>query len=521
MRGRCPAGRVAAVFLALALSLSGASWVAPSLALADEVAYSAAEPPALASPAAYLVDEDTGTVLLEKDADVARPPASVTKVMTALVVLENADLDAQVTVEEGDFEHVTRESTVAGLRAGETLTVKDLLAGLLLPSGNDAAYVLARAVGGDWQTFVGMMNEKAASLGCASTHFSDPCGLTSENHYTTARDLATMFEAALAYPAFVEIAGSATWDLPATSENPARTLENTNELIDPESPSYLPDTIVAGKTGFTYAAGRCLIVAAERDGMRLVGVVLGAPNEEDEEGVWAHFADVRSMLEWGFGAWTTGEVVTVGSALASADVELSSTGDEVDALATEAITATVPRGTTLDDLTVTPSWDGSFQAPVEEGQALGEATVALGDRILGTVGVAAAQTMELSLVDYAIWWLSSDPTHAAIAASAFAAVMVVVGLVAGISSRRRRRERERYRVPSGVPVVVPSSGVGRANLVSPAKGGTHDAPKHAAPKHAASKQSSPKQAEPKGSAPKHAAPKHAAPKKDSSRDGRG
>lgn len=158
------AGRAVASALALALALASAgvprvAWAqdgvepvavaadasAEAPAAEDSPAYSADEPPALSSPVALLVDRDTGYVLFEQGADEQRTPASITKILTALVVLENASLDDVVTVEEGDFEHVTPESTTAGLKAGDVLTVRDLLAGLLLPSGNDAAYVLARA----------------------------------------------------------------------------------------------------------------------------------------------------------------------------------------------------------------------------------------------------------------------------------------------------------------------------------------------------------------------------------------
>ena len=409
---------------------------------AETPAYSADEPPALSSPVALLVDRDTGYVLFEQGADEQRTPASITKILTALVVLENASLDDVVTVEEGDFEHVTAESTTAGLKAGDVLTVRDLLAGLLLPSGNDAAYVLARAVGGDWQTFVGMMNEKAASLGCTSTHFSDPCGLAEDNHYTTARDLVTIFEAVMAYPAFQEIAGSSTWQMPATGDNPARTITTTDLLLDPESPVYMGDEIVAGKTGFTYDAGKCLIVAAQRDGMNLVGVVLGGSDEEDADGVTPNYYDMRSLLAWGFGAWETGEVVSAGDVVASAEVTLSSDGDEVGARSDDAIVTTFPRGTTIADLTVEPSWEGAFQAPIEKGDSLGEAAISLDGRALGTVGVSAASAMELSLVDYALWWVTSDPVHMGIVAGVVTVVFVVIGLVAAAVGRGRRRNEQ-------------------------------------------------------------------------------
>lgn len=448
---------------------TGAAAEAPA---ADAPAYAADEPPALSSPVALLVDRDTGYVLFEQGADEQRTPASITKILTALLVLENMDLDDVVTVEEGDFEHVTAESTTAGLKAGDVLTVRDLLAGLLLPSGNDAAYVLARAVGGDWQTFVGMMNERAAELGCTSTHFSDPCGLAEENHYTTARDLVTIFEAALAYPAFQEIAGSSTWQMPATGDNPARTITTTDLLLDPESPVYMGDVVVAGKTGFTYDAGKCLIVAAEKDGMRLVAVILGGSDEEDADGVTPNYFDMRSLLAWGFGAWETGEVVSAGDVVASAEVTLSSDGDAVDARSDDAIVTTFPRGTTIADLTVEPSWEGAFQAPIEEGDALGEAAISLDGRALGTVGVSAASAMELSLVDYALWWVTSDPVHMGIVAGVVVAVFVVIGLVSAAAGRRRRR-RDQFTIAVGERRTI-APGPGGQRLKPPsAKSGKH------------------------------------------------
>lgn len=481
MARRAPA---LALALALAVGVAGvprAAWAQDGIEpattsaeapAADAPVYSADEPPALSSPVALLVDRDTGYVLFEQGADEQRTPASITKILTALLVLENMDLDDVVTVEEGDFEHVTAESTTAGLKAGDVLTVRDLLAGLLLPSGNDAAYVLARAVGGDWQTFVGMMNERAAELGCTSTHFSDPCGLAEENHYTTARDLVTIFEAALAYPAFQEIAGSSTWQMPATGDNPARTITTTDLLLDPESPVYMGDVVVAGKTGFTYDAGKCLIVAAEKDGMRLVAVILGGSDEEDGDGVTPNYYDMRSLLAWGFGAWETGEVVSAGDVVASAEVTLSSDGDAVDARSDDAIVTTFPRGTTIADLTVEPSWEGAFQAPIEEGDALGEAAISLDGRALGTVGVSAASAMELSLVDYALWWVTSDPVHMGIVAGVVVAVFVVIGLVSAAAGRRRRR-RDQFTIAVGERRTI-APGPGGQRLKPPsAKSGKH------------------------------------------------
>ncbi|WP_455138917.1 D-alanyl-D-alanine carboxypeptidase family protein [Thermophilibacter sp.] len=450
MRSRGLAHRLVAGLLALLVTLAPALGVTAALALAEEggaaPAASADVPPALAASRALLVDRTTGLVLLEQNADERACPASITKVMTALLVLESVDdLDEEVTVQESDLERITWEDSVAGLRPGETYTVRDLLACLLIPSGNDASYVLARYVGGgDWHAFVDRMNERAAELGCTGTHFANPCGMDEDGHYTTARDIATFFEAALAHPEFVQIAGSATWDLPATSEQPARTLETTDGLIDPESPVYYPDTIRASKTGTTLNAGRCLVSEATRDGMDLVAVVLGAPLESDASGLNMSFTDMRALLEWGFSAWTSGEVVAKGDVLGSAEVALSDSGETVGVQAAGAISATVPRDVTLDDLTVELSWDGPLTAPLGRGQGLGEATVSLDGRELGTVEVVAASAMGLSLPKLVQSWVS-DPVHVAIVV----AVAVVVVVVALASSRAASRRRARRRVAAG------------------------------------------------------------------------
>ena len=176
--------------LLVALAATGATALTltvPVRALADEGAtqvYSAAQAPELSAQAAFLYDRTTGTVLLDKNAGERHYPASMTKVMTALVALEHANLTDEVTVEQADLDMITADSSNAGLRAGETLTVENLLACLLLPSGNESSYVLARHVAGDYQAFVDMMNSRAAELGCTGTHFVNPCGLHDDNHYT-------------------------------------------------------------------------------------------------------------------------------------------------------------------------------------------------------------------------------------------------------------------------------------------------------------------------------------------------
>lgn len=229
----------------------------------------AMRPPTSTAQAVLVMDMETGRPVLERNARTQFAPASITKMMTAVVVLEHADLGATVTVQPDDLE----EGSTMGLRAGDVVTVEDLLWGLLLPSGNDAAETLARFVGGgSVQTFVGMMNDKAAALGLTGTHFANPHGLDDDGHYSTALDLATLGRYAMQKPLFARIVSTRDYTVTAGRRFE---LHNTNQLL------YLTADVpgVNGiKTGFTDNAGDSLVASVEREGRKVIVVVLGSTN---------------------------------------------------------------------------------------------------------------------------------------------------------------------------------------------------------------------------------------------------
>ena len=187
--------------------------------------------PLIDATAALLVNADTGMVLYEKNADERRYPASTTKVMTALLTLEHVeDLEEIVTAQESDFENVTADSSNADIKVGEQVRVIDLLYALMLPSANEAAYMLARHVGGSYEEFVNMMNARAQELGCTGTHFSNPCGLHADDHYSTARDLLLISQAAMQDETFVTIAETAQYRMPATNMHDSRIIFTTSSF---------------------------------------------------------------------------------------------------------------------------------------------------------------------------------------------------------------------------------------------------------------------------------------------------
>lgn len=233
---------------------------------------------------AVLIDADSGSVLYQKDADVRLPMASTTKIMTALVALENADTDTVVTIPP---EAVGVEGSSVCLKAGESMTLGELLYAVLLESANDAAAAVAFAVGGSIEDFAVMMNEKATSMGLENTSFANPHGLDSENHYTSARELAIIAAEALENESFKEIVGTYRHKIPMSTGG-YRYLLNHNKMLK------LYDGAIGVKTGFTKKSGRCLVSAAERDGLRLVAVTLNAPDD---------WRDHSAMLDYGFGSY--------------------------------------------------------------------------------------------------------------------------------------------------------------------------------------------------------------------------
>ena len=212
-----------------------------------------------------LLDKATDIVLVDINSDKRMPMASTTKIMTALVVLENADLSKNVVI---PAQACGVEGSSMYLIAGETLSVKDLLYGLMLTSGNDAAVALAIHVGKTQENFVEMMNEKAGALGLQNTNFVNPSGLPDDNHYTTAKELAIITSHALDNETFKEIVSTQTAKVPYNNNPDGRTLKNHNKLLS------MYDSAIGVKTGFTKKAGRCLVSAAQQDGVTLICVTL-------------------------------------------------------------------------------------------------------------------------------------------------------------------------------------------------------------------------------------------------------
>jgi len=259
-----------------------------------------------------LMNADTGEVLYEKNAQTRVYPASTTKLMTALVVSECCtELSALVTVYEGDLNGIVYKSDSTldpMLCAGEEMSVHELLYGLLLASGNDAAAVLARFVGGTTAEFVELMNKKAAELGMVNTHYSNPHGIQDENHFTTASDMALLAREILKNPTLMEIVGASSYTIPASNMSEARTVESTNRLLcdsteKPEQNGHIYAYATGMKTGSTPSAHGCLVASAERNGVKLLCLIYGDESENEVD----RFSVAAELFDYGFAAQTEGD----------------------------------------------------------------------------------------------------------------------------------------------------------------------------------------------------------------------
>ncbi len=246
-------------------------------------------PPGISAQTAIMVEANTGEVLYEKNADEKAYPASITKIMTALLAIENGNLDKKVKISENAS---GVEGSSIYLETGERIPLRDLVYGLMLRSGNDAAVAIAEEIGGSVENFVIMMNKRARELGAYNTHFMNPNGLHNPEHYTTARDMALIAMAAMKNPEFRKVAAAKSW-VTDRGEGKYNYFYNKNKVI------YQYEGGTGIKIGYTKAAGRTLVASSERNGMALICVVMNAPD-------W--FQDTYKLMDYAYGQYETVKV---------------------------------------------------------------------------------------------------------------------------------------------------------------------------------------------------------------------
>lgn len=335
----------------------------------------------LRAAAAILVEANTGTVLYARNEHERRPMASTTKIMTALMALETTPLQELVTVSP---QAIRVTGSDAGLRAGQRLTMFELLHALMLPSGNDAANVVAEHVAGTQAAFAELMNTRAYELGATRTRFANAHGLDAPNHYSTAHDLALLSVTAMRLPTFSNVVRTPQFQ----AQTIGASWQNTNRLL------WGFEGIEGIKTGTTSGAGYCLVAAASRDGMQLISVVLGSPDR---------WNDSSRLLEYGFDEFHLLTLASHGDVLAEVRVPgaLGSLRAVVDG-----DFRVVLRGAEIHDLQVRVRLE-QLRAPIRAGQVVGTFDIfGAGQRMLRSVPLIARETVPRWTIHGALWrWL--------------------------------------------------------------------------------------------------------------------
>lgn len=397
--------------------------------------------------ASICVNAETGEIIHEDNAKEKMYPASTTKIMTALLVLENCeDLSDTVTMQQVDFVDVENGASTSGLQVGETVTVETLLYCLMLPSGNEAANALARYIGGDVESFASMMNARAEELGCVNTHFVNANGLHDDDHYTCAYDLYLIAQADMQFEDFQTIANTAQKKLPATNKQDERIVYTTNELIRSRwSPIYY-DNCYGIKTGHTTPAGYCLVSYAKDDdrGLSYYSVVLGC-DFDDEAAYAGSFVETKSLFEWAFSKFSLKTAATAGDAITESKVRLGKDKDTVTLVADKNVSVLIPRDADISMLDVTVAAEESYDAPIAAGDKLGTVTYSYNGTELASTDLIALTGVERSQL---LFYL--DQLKNFLFSSTFAMIVIVIIIllvvllvIRAIFHRRKRRRRLR------------------------------------------------------------------------------
>lgn len=356
----------------------------------------------LNSKIGLIYDRNSKTILYEKNGLKQVPMASTTKIMTAIVVLENANLNNSVTISK---KSAGTGGSRLGLKTNDKITVQDLLYGLMLKSGNDAAVALAEYVGGGIQEFAELMNQKAQKMGLVNSHFETPHGLDKQGHYTTAYELACMADYALNIPKFKEIVGTKSYNVTINGKN--KLISNTNELLGNLNGVY------GVKTGFTNGAGRCLVTSCKRDNLDIITVVLGADTKKIRtsdsikliEYAYKNYKviNLQKIIDEQFNNWNNlnkNRIYINKAKQNNIELKIEKLENETMAIKKE----------NVDNIKIEINSLYYLEAPVYQNNIIGNAKVQIGNETIATLNIYCTKNiLKKEIFDYFIDFLSLLP----------------------------------------------------------------------------------------------------------------
>lgn len=356
------------------------------------------------SPYVLLIEANSGKILYEKNAYEKRYPASTTKMMTALLTLENCDLSEEVEVSYEAVSSVPYGYIDSKLQVGEKLTVEQLLHVLLIPSANDAAYVLGEHIAGSMESFCTMMNARAVELGCKNTNFVNGSGIHNENHYSTAYDLSLIAREVIKNEQYINISTKTSYTLPKTNkyDKEDRTFTTTNSLLRSSS-MYYYDGCNGIKTGYTDSAGNCIVAGAKRNGIQLIAVILGS--DDTSTGLTAKYLDAKTLFDFGFNNYTQKNIAFQDQIIKNITIpNASQETKDLGLFPKDNISIFIERGSS-DDISPQISLKEGLKAPITAGETVGTISYTVDGSVYTTELIASSNVEESKLVTYIFYGL--------------------------------------------------------------------------------------------------------------------
>lgn len=344
-------------------------------------------------PSCILIEANTGKILYEKNSDKISFPASTTKIMTAILTVENCRLDEIATVSHNAVYSIPYDYTHASLKEGEELTVEQLLYALMLPSANDAAIVLAEHISGSVEEFSNLMNKRAEELGCKNTHFVNPNGIHNKNHTSTAYDLALMGKFAMQNSTIRKIVSTKQFSLPATNKysKTDRIFNNTNDLLLSSSKYYYEGT-TGVKTGYTGEAGNCIVASAKKNGFEVILVVLGGNSTSN--GQSERYLDCKTLFDYAFENYSLTTINEKNSVLKQISVAgATKETQNLNVLVKDKIEVFANKNIDLSTLEPEITFNDNLRAPISANSTIGKITYTYDDYIYTSDLIAETQVI--------------------------------------------------------------------------------------------------------------------------------
>lgn len=431
-------------FFSLLLALLLCFGAASPLALAEAA-------PSLDAQAALVIDLDSGRVLYEQNKDQQRAPASLTKVMTTLLALEALDegrvkLDDKVVAQNDCRQGLSEDSSTAGIVPGVTVSLRELLYVTMVGSANEACNVIGAYLAGTVDAFVAQMNERAAALGCTGTHFVNTNGLPAEGHVSTAWDLWLITREAMTHPLFLELANTESYEPESIDVNGGAVMYNSNALLTPNGhygAGYEYAYASGVKTGFTQAAGYCLISTAEKNGVRALVIVMGCKgllNAQLNE--YRNFSDSIHLYDWVFGNFSYQNVLTTSETVVKVPVEFAQGDGQVILHTIKDVSYLLPNDADLTQRRIEVSlYRDKLVAPIEKDTVLGEARIYLGETDFGPIKLVNNVQVELARGQYMLQQLKAVFSKTWVIVLLLVLLLFFIGYLVLVTRYRRLRRK--------------------------------------------------------------------------------